>query len=252
MSTGSIVVWVGKERAGASADAAPADAETRYMRLQPPLPADALVDELSQRAAAALFPGVPPTDVDLFLVAREGGGKPTPAAERAATLLGDPTAALADAGVGPGSWLLARLLTPAVAAGAGASLPPPLPPAHVRLTRVLFGDLAEVPRKRCGSEFVARSQRSRGFLPPLQQRVHCGFEAPEPCNCGSLLAAQSSDLAAQSSDLAAQSSDLAAHGIDVFGNGGKAPEFCRDGALEEGGWALRLVEDDDKEPARRA
>lgn len=136
-----IVVWVGKERAAsaggcagapAPADAAPADAETRYMRLQPPLPADALVDELSQRAAAALFPGVPPTDVDLFLVARgEGVGKPTPAAERAATLLGDPTAALVDAGVGTGSWLLVRLLAPAAAAGAGASLPPPLPPAHV-------------------------------------------------------------------------------------------------------------------------
>ena len=49
-----VLVWVGKERAataGAGGAPAPATTATRYTRLQ--LPADALVDELAGRAAAA-------------------------------------------------------------------------------------------------------------------------------------------------------------------------------------------------------
>ena len=78
--------------------------------------------------------------------------------------------------------------------------------------------------------------------PALQQCPHCGLQAPKPSTHGF-------DLAAHGFDLAAHGVDLAAHGVDVLRYGIQAPEIRDDGALEEGGRALCLVEDDDKEPA---
>jgi hypothetical protein len=140
-----MLLWVGKERVSAtgigaaSAGSAPSSASTtRYTRL-PSLPADALVDDLVQRAAALLFPGVAPTDIDLLLVAREGA-LPSPAAEAAATLLRDPSAGLAGAGVASGSWLIARMLPcpPAAQAlrGESVALAPPTWPGAQALTAV--------------------------------------------------------------------------------------------------------------------
>ena len=84
-----IMVWVGKERTATTAAAgggapAPALKATRYTRLMPSLSADTLVDELAQRAAALLFPGVSSTDIDLYLVPHEGERKPPAEAEAGA------------------------------------------------------------------------------------------------------------------------------------------------------------------------
>ena len=118
------MVWVGKERTATTAAAgggapAPALKATRYTRLMPSLSADTLVDELAQRAAALLFPGVSSTDIDLYLVPHEGERKPPAEAEAGAALLDEPALSLERAGIVSGSWLLVRVAMPAATADLG-------------------------------------------------------------------------------------------------------------------------------------